>query len=308
MVGEVAPHGHQRDTAFNLPPLRVLCIVKNAPASFERENKNVGYFSYPVPEFTWEYRSPGKGFSINTREVKREGYDLIFHIDGGNWGAYMGDEVPVVYYAIDSTLSEQDHYLPRKEQAARADLVLVDHDRLERFAFGKRPVRRWSYCVNDKLFSPLGKTLDVCFHCGSSPERAEMREALSRLCSLRGYSYRSGTVPLPSYANDMGQARIVVNVPRTPTNRPHRVFDAMACGVCLVTLPLPEVSDEARQAGCDYLEYVDVPTLVHSVGHLLDSGTWIETVQSGLVLVRERHTWAVRARELRWMLFETLGV
>ena len=52
-----------------MKPLKTLVVVKNTPASFEREGKNVGYFSYPVPEFEWDYLAPGKGFRLDTRAL-----------------------------------------------------------------------------------------------------------------------------------------------------------------------------------------------------------------------------------------------
>lgn len=111
-----------------MKPLRVAVIVKNTPAAFRRESRNMGMWSYAVPEFTWEFFSPGKTFHLNRATFKKQGYDLIFHEDGGAWGKFTGGEIPYVYYAIDSTLTEEHHYKPRYEQAKQADLTLVDHE------------------------------------------------------------------------------------------------------------------------------------------------------------------------------------
>lgn len=289
-------------------PLRAALIVKNTPASFEHGNKNVGYFSYDVPEFKWDYFAPGKGATLDTNEFKQQGYDFILHLDGGSWCSYKGAALPIVFYAIDSTLSEDNHFLPRFEQAKKADLVLIDHDRLERFEPCGKPVRRLSYCANDRLFQPAEiKTLDVCFHCGGAPVRAPIRTRLSELCKARGMSYVSGTVSLEEYARDMNRAKVVVNVPRTPTNRPHRVFDGMSSGAALVTLPIPDVSGEVRRAGQHYLETTD-ECLEQKVATLVENWTWQLLGISGRELVEKRHTWAVRAKELREIIRCELGV
>ena len=47
-----------------LNPLRVAVIVKNTPASFERDRRNMGMWSYPVDEFTWDFFALGKAFRL----------------------------------------------------------------------------------------------------------------------------------------------------------------------------------------------------------------------------------------------------
>lgn len=288
--------------------LHIALVVKNTPASFERDNRNMGLFSYEIPEFTWQHIAPGKGTTLDTQELKAQGFDLIFHEDGGAWCDYIGDAIPIAYYAIDSTLSNEFHFKPRFEQARKADLVFVDHDRLERFEPCGKPVKRFSYCVNDRLFKPAEyKTLDVCFHCGGSAERGTMRVRLSELCKTHGMSYVSGAVSLQDYARDMNRAKVVVNIPRTPTNRPHRLFDGMASGVAVVTLPVPDVSDEPRRAGLHYMEVTD-NLLEERVVTLVKNGTWELLGIAGQELVQEKHSWAVRAKQLRELIQCELSV
>ena len=283
-----------------MKPLRAALIVKNTPSSFEREQKNVGYFSYPVPEFTWEYFSPGKGASVELDAFKRAGFDFALHIDGGNWCAYTNRTIPVVYYSIDSTLSEVHHFAPRLEQASRADLVLVDHDDLERFKPGGKPVRRWLYCVNDRVFYPREKTLDVDFQCGGSAERSKMRVYLSDLCKARGLSYKSGVAPLADYAENMGAAKVVVVLPRTPTNRPHRIYDAMASGAAVL------LKKERRNPEIwppDFVSYEKEPE--DRFDYLFGMSGWIYERGFRERFV-EKHGWAQRAAELRAILAEEL--
>ena len=286
--------------------LHVALIVKNTPASYAREDKNAGYFSYAVPEFRWDYFSPGKGETVNTGAFAALGFDAILHIDGGNWCDYQPG-LPIIYYVIDSTLSDEQHFLPRFEQASKADLVLVDHDDLARFAATGRTVRRWAYCVNDGLFhaAPV-KSLDVCFHCGGHPNREAMRVALSEMCRANNLSYASGAVALDRYAADLNRAKVVVNIPRTPRNRPHRVFDAMAAGAALITAPLPDVSGETRKSGLHYIEAApaDLPDLAR---RLASTNNWQLPALAGQEWVKA-HTWAERAQELRQMLYEEFGL
>jgi hypothetical protein len=285
-----------------LKPLRIAAIVKNTPSSYERENKNVGYLSYPVPEFTWEYFSPGKGVRVDTREFQKQGYDLILHIDGGNWCEYIGNAIPTVYYSVDSTLSENHHFAPRYEQAAQADLILVDHDQLERFEATGRPVRRWLYCVNDRVFYPREKTLDVDFQCGGTAERSKMRVHLSELCKDRGLSYKSGVAPLAEYAENMGAAKVVVVLPRTPRNRPHRIYDATASGAAVL---LQRGTRDPEIWPPDFASYENDPE--ERFGYLFNSFGWMHALE-----MRERfvgkHSWATRAAELRALLAEELSL
>jgi len=299
----------------SMKPLRVALIVKASPSTRERENRNMGWWSYPVPEFTWEHFSfSKKGFQVETSKFTSD-YDLIFHEDGGNWGDYIGGAVPVVYMAIDSTLTDA-HYATRLCQATKSDLVLVDHDSLDRFRPAGVPVRRLAYCVNDRIFGPLEKAVDIVFHCGTGArkgmpggvERTKLRQYLDTVCKQAGYSYRSGAVGLPEYAQSMGQARVVVNWPRTSINRPHRIFDAMACEACVVTGPLPYIEEDHRYAGEHYVEFANNDELPEILSALLIDERWAKIAHSGNELVNERHTWKTRASELRSILNTELGI
>jgi spore maturation protein CgeB len=291
-------------------PLHVALIVKNNSASRERDRRQAGYFSYAVPEFTWEHLSPGKQSQMDTRALKRAGFDVILHEDGGNWGAYLGSAIPVIYYAVDSTLSTA-HLAQRQEQAARADLVLVDHDRLERFAARRgKPALRWGYCVNDRLFYPREKGVDVAYHCNSGgvahSRRAEVRALLREWSGADGYSLSTGHLDVVQYAEALGRARVVVNLPQFAGNRPHRVLDAMASGAALLTAPVPDVSGEDRRAGTHYAEWQDTGELRQRIAAMLDEDGWREYADAGYAWVMAGHTWAVRARELRSLIYEEL--
>jgi hypothetical protein len=300
-------------------PLKVAVIVKNKPAALERENKAMGIFSYPVNHlFTWDYVPLSKHFRLDTREYANKGYDLIFHIDGPLLGEYIGREIPTVFYAIDSTLSHENHYLPRLDMARKSRMVLVDHDALERFASaGRGKIFRFSHCVNDKVFRDYGldKDCEVAFHCNSghaapSQERSDLRRQLHDICAANNWRYRSGMLPLVEYAQSMNAAKVTVNWPRNPANRPHRVLDAMACRTCLLTGPLPDVSDEFRCAGEHYLEFWNNIALAVRLDRLLmyTDEAWREIADAGYEMVMKHHTWAVRARQLRELLHVELGL
>jgi glycosyltransferase involved in cell wall biosynthesis len=294
-------------------PLNVALVVKGSASNYDRNGRNMGWWSYPVPEFTWHHFYLGDPFRENRSRFRD--YDLIFIEDGGNYGKFTGEGPPVAYHIIDSTLS-QDHYRVRHEQAKRSDLVLVDHDRLERFVVPGKPVRRFGYCVNDRVFKPLEKSLDFTFYCGTGArkgmpggvERTELRQYLDGAAKDGGYSFRSGVHPLPLYAENMGKSRVIVNWPRTAINRPHRVFDAMACGACLVTGILPVVSGDCIMPGLHYLDFEDKKELPMIFETVLKNEKWQEIAQKGYELVMLKHTWATRAKELRKMLNEEFGL
>ena len=299
-----------------MKPLRVALVTKaNSPNRLRRDDRSVGYFSYAVPEFTWEHQVVWKKShtTLDLKKLAARDFDLVFHEDGA-WCSYKHLGIPVVYYVVDSTLSDGSHYLPRLKQARKADLVLVDHDKLERYAETGKPVRRLSYCVNDMIFRDHGlpKTVDVASHmnvggtCGEG--RKQLGKYLGRWCGKEGYSYRGGPLGSVDYAKSFNAARITANWPRTPLNRSHRVLDAMACRTCLVTGTVPNVSGEHRVAGRDYVAVQTHDEFYLQVEELLASGRWRDIADQGHKLVRDHHTWATRAKELRQILSEELGL
>lgn len=285
--------------------LHVALIVKNTPTAFERQKRNMGLWSYETPEFTWQHFSPGKDFKLNTHDLKRQGFDFVFQEDGGNWGVYIGNAIPVIYYSIDSTLSIDRHYIPRLRQARQADLILVDHDRLDHFAVKGISTRRLLYCVNDYLFKPGAKTIDVNFHCGGSDHRLLIRRQLDAICKAQQWSYVSGVVDLYRYAADLSISKIVVNIPRNEANRPHRVYDAMACKTCLLSRPFPIAPEEGF---IDEQHYLSFDTDIEYKLSYLMEGAWESIAAKGHEWVTQNHTWTVRSRQLRQIVFEELGL
>jgi hypothetical protein len=185
----------------------------------------------------------------------------------------------------------------------------VDHDSLRRWTDLGVPVRRFAYCVNDRLFydHELPKNVDVCFHCHPTPARQELGAWLRRFCAERGYSYaggKRGQRDRMEYPRAFNQAKISVNLCQTPTNRPHRVLDVMASRSCLVTSPLPDVPEDLRAAGSHYLEFHNTGELGAIIDDLLTSGQWQEIADAAFELAHTRHTWAVRAGELRGTLVD----
>ena len=76
----------------------------------------------------------------------------------------------------------------------------------------------------------------------------------------------------------------------------------------MVTGVPPEVSGEQKTAGVHYVEtenHRDIPALCEE---LLGSGEWRGIAAAGHELVMKNHTWATRAKELRGLLRERLGV
>lgn len=288
-----------------MKPVKVALVVKHSSTSvLERDCRNMGYWSYAVPEFEWQHFDGfGDANALNA-------FDVVVQEDAGP-KRYTGLRKPLVYVAIDSTLSP-DHLEARLPRAKNADLILVDHGKLEDFAQLHLPVCRWNYCVNDNLYREYDESrdIDVSFHCGgrNSEERRLLRIILAQYCEDNGLVFQSGVLHPTDYARAMARSKIVVNWPRVPANRPHRVFDAMASGACLVTGPLPNVSGDERIPGKHYFEVGAIEDIPVIVGDLLSSGDWQEIAQQGKQLVTEHHTWAIRARQLRALLRGELGI
>ena len=273
------------------------------------DNRMVGIWSYPIPElFTVRHfpQSPLHHFRLKKSNFNK--YDVIFHEDCKCWGRFSGNEVPIVFYVVDSTLSNS-HKQARIKQARQADLVLVDHDNLD--GFHKR-TKRLSHCVNDRLFMDYGsaKHIDVSFLCRTkgSPMRVQATRWLKNFCEQRGYSYLVGKREGTEYARAFNRSKITVNLSRNSINRPHRIFDAMACRTCVLTSELPDVSDEERTAGVHYEEYGGFESLGDKIDYLLASGKWKDVADAGYELVQEHHTWTVRAKQLHGILTREFGL
>lgn len=287
--------------------INVALVVKPTESTQARGGRNMGYWSYPVPEFKWQHFPIGGKAAYATDMT---GHDIIFQEDAGPY--YLKRVyVPRVYLAIDSTLSE-DHLKSRIERAKDADLVLVDHGPLEDFDQIEAPVRRFNYCVNDHLFRDYGykRDIDVSFHCAGNglDSRRRVRVALSNYCDKNGHLFTSGILHLPEYAKAMAQSKIVVNWPRVSGNRPHRIFDALACGACLVTGPIPDVPGDNLLEGRDYIQVETPAQILAAVDHLLTSGEWQQIGHNGKKRVERYHTWAIRAKQLDQILREELDI
>jgi hypothetical protein len=288
--------------------LKVALVHTDNPRA--REGRMVGIWSYGVPQFEIEHFPQPKKVRLNKEQFSA--FDVIFHEDHKNWGRYIGDGPPVAYYIVDSTLSD-NHYRVRLEKAREiADMVFVDWDDLARFDL-KVPVYRLSHCVNDRLFHDYGldKATDIAFNCmrkgPGSDKRALLDIWLNEYCERKGLVYDNRILPDREYAQAMNRAKVVVQVNRTPATRAHRTFDAMACRSCLVTDPLPEVSDEARWAPQHYLEYHDLDELGQILDGLLATEGWRQIAENGYQLVQAEHTWSVRAEYLHEKLCELIN-
>jgi hypothetical protein len=296
-------------------PLKVALVIKNSGAPLDRECRNMGYWSYAVPEFEWQHFIFDKGASINLNDFRD--FDIVFHEDTTNDVTYKRTgSVPLIFLDIDSTLSDE-HLRRRKAIAIQSDLVLCDHSDLENFA--PKCARRLNYCVNDMVFKSNvdHRSIDIVFHCSNggtknapgAKERASIRSALDRYAKNARLIYRSGVLGLEDYANAMGTAEIVVNWPRTPQNRPHRVFDAMACGAFLLTGSIPIVEGDLIDDGKHFVSFCNENELIEKLEWLTSHpGYMFEIASAGYELVMEKHTWKVRAAQLRQMLSEEFDI
>lgn len=175
-------------------PLSVALVHRDSPRCV---NRMYGEWSYAVPEFVVRHYPLALLQNISKAKLA-ERHDVVIVEDFRVHGQLTGDApIPVCYRVVDSTLSEA-HYQWRLGRARElADLILVDQDGLERFEGLGVPVRRFGYCVNDRLFKDYGlpKDIDVSFFCffKGAPERAEMHVWLAEFCQGRGYySYQGG--------------------------------------------------------------------------------------------------------------------
>ena len=57
-------------------PLKVALFVKSSPIAAERDNRNMGGWSFSVPEFTWKHFYANNFEQID--RAKYKDYDVIF--------------------------------------------------------------------------------------------------------------------------------------------------------------------------------------------------------------------------------------
>jgi hypothetical protein len=267
----------------------------------------MGWWSYPVPEFTWEVITIQKGTALDLASLGQ--YNFVFHVDSGNYVTYRHRGArPVVFVTWDDTLSP-GHKQVRLEQAKQVDLLLVDHSPLAEWP-GPYKVRRANYCSDDRLFATAEKTVDVAWHCsaGDCLARSEIKNLLPSVCQRGGWSLSCGGLSRPEYARALARARVVVNFPKTPTNRPNRVMDAMVARACLLTGVLPIVDGAGMVPGEHYVTFDRPQDLEAGLHQVLDAGEWERVANAGYELAMAKHTWAVRAAELRQMLAEEFGL
>jgi hypothetical protein len=310
-------------TREKMKSLRVLLI--------HRDNCNyrnlTGWWSYPTAEFTWEaMKVKEAGFEAR---VERGKYDLAV-MDDWIFGTVEKQGTPLAYVVVDSARSA-GQLCRNQGQAAQADLILVDSDELWKFKLGKA-ARRFAYAVNEKLYYPRTKEYDVAFLCWPTEARRAVCEQAREICGRHGWSFLTGTyVNYWDYAAAIGSARVVVHKAHVEKARSWRVFDVMASGGCLLSSPLPRVEGDGIEEGVHYAVYQDGEGMEEELERLLgvddgrrqstplwtidnrceglfDRRGWARMARRGYELVMERHTWKVRARELREIIHEELGI
>src|SRR5512139_3522129 len=141
-----------------MKPLSVALVVRDEHKYRER----VGWWSYPVDEFTWtQYPVIRSGFKLDRDELARK-HEVIFW-DDWTTGEFTGSKIPVINLVVDG--SHARRLANRRSMAAQSDLILVDSAPLELFEGLDRPIRRLAYCVNNHLYKPDVKTVDVAYWC-----------------------------------------------------------------------------------------------------------------------------------------------
>ena len=318
-------------------PLRVALVHRGNPRRYARID---GQFAYPVPEFVWEHvevHKSGQNLDINKWQGK---YDLVW-LDPGKY-SYLNilspkaekHKVKSVYWALFPTLT-QGHL--NKDQARakwNANLVLLDHDNVNRWEGLGVPVRRLAYSVNERYYYDRGleRDIDVNFACYReySHERPALDAWLRGYCERRGWSYASGSgYTSEDYALVMARSKVMVHILRTPLTRPPRMFDTAACGTAMLSNPMPVVSGEHFDPGTMYrvfnkpfsevcandrnpaqvaLDDDVCSEIITQLDYLLTGDNWRGVAETAKEYVLANHTWATRSAELRQIVREEFKI
>jgi hypothetical protein len=319
-----------------MKPLRVLLVHRD---QWHRWLRIDGQFAYDVPEFRVSHWAVGKWFHFDLTAEKGH-FDVVWWDEGKHKGGphflpKCGKHpVPVAYYCLYPTLAEHIWKSRRERAEQDADLVLLEHDRIDRWDDLEIPVRRCAYSVNEFYYRDQGldRDIDVGFYSvwNYSPERRALHEWLEMFCAKYGYTYYTtmGKNVETEYPDLLARTKVAVHINRTPATRPPRLFDASACGCAVLASRAPAVSGENWIDGVHYVAF-DNPTAHYreekgatvepytddDCAELAEGLTWLIGGQHWRAMagrarryVLNNHTWHDRARELRLTFAESLGV
>jgi len=279
----------------------VVCRKKG----FDETRKKLGWWSYPVPDFEWAFFPVEEKQIVNKNKFADRGFDLIFWED---WAlnTWEGENAIPIYAAIvDSNTSAKR----RKSYTARAmqsDVLLIDQDKLTPFGKTGRPAFRWQYAVNEHVFAPRQKTVNVGYHVVHTDGRAALTNPIRQHCRMMGYSLTDGgNFTIDQYANFIGSAQIVVHKSTREQCRSHRFFDALASGACLLTDRVWAVQEDRFLPGTHFVEWTNVNHLQSRITELLESGQWEVIANAGREHVLRFHTWRTRAEQLKGIIEAT---
>lgn len=317
-------------------PLRVLLVHRDQA---HRWNRIDGQFAYDVPEFTVAHCAVDKTFRFDLGEVAGR-YDLVWwdegkHRDGPFFSPPPGQRrTPVAYYCLYPTLTT-DIFEDRKRRAREnADLVLLEHDRIERWEDIGIPVRRCAYSVNEWYYRDNAETRDIDVGFFSvwnySPERRALNDWLAGYCAKHGWAYATnGGYSTDEYPQLLARSKVVIHINRTPDTRPPRIFDASACGAAVLASRMPAVSGERWIDGIHYVAFDEPVAQYHldnehgdgmsytdedcqqvaaGLDWLMENHNWAAIAHNAQQYVLSEHTWRVRARQLRQTFAEALGI
>lgn len=280
-----------------MEPIKVLLIHRDSDVY----RHLTGWWSYPVPEFTWStLKVKPTNFVVDMKESQKA--DLIV-LDDWIFGKVKNLTTPLAYCTVDSarSIAQLDRNIA---QAKGASLILCDSAPLDSFAGCGVPVRRFAYAVNESLFFPREKVYDVAFLCWPTDERRTVQKSCETICKKHGWSFVTGTYDWNDYARFLSSAKVVVHFPHVKEARSWRVFDTMASRGALLTMPLPDVSGDGLIRGTHYREYVNTETMERELLALLDFGAWKIVGEAAYDHVMRWHTWKIRAGQLRETLHE----
>jgi len=279
----------------------VVCRKKG----FDETRLKMGWWSYPVPDFEWAFYPLEDGQAIDKNKLAQKGHDVIFWEDWV-WNDFVGDAPIPIYAAIVDSNTSGRRKKRYEGRAKQADVLLIDQDKLTHFGKTGRPTFRWQYAVNEHVFAPQQKTIDVGYHVVRTPGRSALTEPIRTLCRENGYSLTDGGgMTITQYANRIGSARIVVHKATREQCRSHRFFDALSSASCLLTDRVWGVNEDRFMAGSHFVEWQSAADLQTQIVDLLETGRWQQIADAGRAHIMLHHTWRTRAAQLKGIINAT---
>ena len=219
----------------------------------------------------------------------------------------VGDYTPFADYTEDSFI-----------ERARPDLVLVQNSSMVELLKNKVPTERFPFGVNTDVFTDSGQqryinvSAPMALNERYYANRMEIAKRIARMTNtivtewaVGIYERRYTTIYHLNYVDLLSRSKIVVNsitLARGVTDAMYfnrRWLEGAACGALLLTEPADDMGLMGFEDGVNCVLFSDLDDMEEKIEYYLQNKVEQKAIAlAGQELVRARHTWTQRVKEL----------